>query len=55
MKMFKKIYITLLFLGLGIQAQEKDSIGSQVVTIVKAYSPTISDAFKVKELPQLED
>ena len=37
-------------------AQVKDeNIGSEVVNIVKPYTPTISDAFKVKETPVIED
>jgi outer membrane receptor protein involved in Fe transport len=37
-------------------AQKKDeNIGTEVVNVVKPYSPTISDAFKVKETPSFED
>lgn len=37
-------------------AQKKDeNIGTEVVNVVKPYTPTISDAFKVKETPVLED
>jgi hypothetical protein len=37
-------------------SQVKDeNIGSEVVNIVKPYTPTISDAFKVKETPVIED
>ncbi|MEL6811760.1 MAG: TonB-dependent receptor [Bacteroidota bacterium] len=37
-------------------AQEKgDDLGTEVVNIVKPYTPTISDAFKVKETPILND
>ncbi len=36
-------------------AQEKEELGTEVVNIVKPYSPTISDAFKVKEVPVLND
>ncbi len=37
-------------------AQVKEgTIGSEVVNIVKPYTPTISDAFKVKETPVLQD
>jgi hypothetical protein len=37
-------------------AQKKDeNIGTEVVNVVKPYTPTISDAFKVKEIPTLED
>ncbi len=36
--------------------EEKDkNIGTEVVNVVKAYTPTISDAFKVKQLPKLND
>jgi len=36
-------------------AQDKDDLGTEVVNIVKPYTPTISDAFKVKETPVLND
>ncbi len=37
-------------------AQKKDeNIGTEVVNVVKPYSPTVSDAFKVKEIPSLDD
>lgn len=32
-----------------------DNIGTEVINVVKPYTPTISDAFKVKEIPSLED
>lgn len=51
--------IAALFLFAGLQttfAQKKDeNIGTEVVNVVKPYTPTISDAFKVKETPTLED
>ena len=57
--MRKHITITfLLFLSLiwgGIRAQETDDIGTETVTVVKPYSPTVSDAFKIKSLPSLND
>lgn len=42
------------FLTIGAVAQE-DDLGTEVITIVKPYTPTISDAFKVKETPLLND
>jgi hypothetical protein len=33
----------------------KDTINTEVVNVVKPYTPTISDAFKVKEIPSLDD
>ncbi|MFY7758119.1 MAG: TonB-dependent receptor, partial [Flavobacterium stagni] len=39
-----------------LRAQKQDeNIGTEVVNVVKPYTPTISDAFKVKETPSLED
>jgi len=34
---------------------DNDNLGTEVVNIVKPYTPTISDAFKVKETPVLND
>lgn len=36
-------------------AQKKEQIGTETVNVVKPYTPTISDAFKVKETPTLEE
>ena len=51
--------ITLFLLFTAVQfsmAQIKEgTIGSEVVNIVKPYTPTISDAFKVKETPVSQD
>lgn len=48
------LLILSLFWG-GIRAQETDDIGTETVTVVKPYSPTVSDAFKIKTLPSLND
>lgn len=56
--MNKTHYIALaLFAGTTlVSAQKKDeNIGTEVVNVVKPYTPTISDAFKVKETPALDD
>lgn len=53
-----KIHITIIFgiLSLGAMAQKSDSsIGSEVVNVIGTYTPTISDAFKVKETPSFDD
>jgi len=52
-----KIAVMFVFAGLQTTfAQKKDeNIGTEVVNVVKPYTPTISDAFKVKETPALED
>jgi hypothetical protein len=51
--------IAFVFAFVGFQAafaQKKDeNIGTEVVNVVKPYTPTISDAFKVKETPVIED
>lgn len=52
-----KIAVCIAFAAAqGIYAQKKDeNIGTEVVNVVKPYTPTISDAFKVKETPVIED
>jgi len=35
--------------------EETDDIGTETVTVTKAYTPTISDAFKIKTMPALGD
>ncbi len=47
---------SLILISQIVLAQKKDeNIGTEVVNVVKPYTPTISDAFKVKETPALED
>lgn len=49
--------IAVFALVTGLKAQEGtgSTIGSEVVNVVKPYTPTISDAFKVKVTPKLND
>lgn len=52
----KIIIVLVLFAAQFSFAQKKnESIGTETVNVVKPYSPTISDAFKVKETPSLDD
>lgn len=51
-----KAALVFALAGFSVFAQKKDeNIGSEVVNVVKPYTPTISDAFKVKETPVIED
>lgn len=45
---------TIFFSQFSAFSQEKE-LGTEVVNIVKPYTPTISDAFKIKETPNLND
>lgn len=50
--------ICLLFFALSVVpviAQEEETLGTEVVNVVKPYTPAISDAFKVKATPTLND
>jgi hypothetical protein len=48
--------LLVILLSIPAMAQEEgDELGTEVVNIVKPYTPTISDAFKVKETPVLND
>lgn len=55
----KHLYILIAIFGLSqlsqAQDEEQDNIGTETVTVTKAYSPTISDAFKLKSVPNLND
>jgi hypothetical protein len=46
--------IAALFFTAFLSAQEKD-LGTETVTVVRSYAPTVSDAFKIKTLPSLND
>ncbi len=53
-----KISIALLFFGTQFvvaQDDKTDDIGTETVTVTKAYTPTVSDAFKIKSVPNLND
>ncbi|MFV5699358.1 TonB-dependent receptor [Flavobacterium sp. ZT3R17] len=52
-----RVGVGILFLLLSqfSFAQKKEQIGTETVNVVKPYTPTISDAFKVKETPALEE
>jgi len=54
---FSKIIIfSSFFLGFQtVSAQENDKLGTEVVNVVKPYTAAVSDAFKVKETPVIED
>lgn len=52
----KKVYISLFAasLSIGVLAQEtkpKQELGTEVVNVVRGYEATISDAFKINEVP----
>lgn len=52
----KIAFITILCATqIGWAQKKDDNIGTEVVNVVKPYTPSISDAFKVKETPTLDD
>ncbi len=54
----KNILILIITLSVTFsfsQEKEKDTIKTGVIDVVKPYTPSISDAFKVKEVPVLGD
>lgn len=53
---YKLAILFILFAYSSVMAQKKDeNIGTEVVNVVKPYSASISDAFKVKETPVTDD
>ena len=58
MQNLKYILVVIItsFATLGIaQEREQDTLKTDVIDVVKPYTPSISDAFKVKEQPNLDD
>ncbi|MDC6387105.1 TonB-dependent receptor [Maribacter sp. PR1] len=58
--MYKNIKIGIgLLLFTGVQftfaQDDTDDLGTETVTVTKAYTPTVSDAFKIKSMPNLND
>jgi len=56
--MNKSIIVTIisLIIGQSLWAQEpKDTLNTEVINVVKPYKPSISDAFKVKDIPNTND
>ena len=49
------LILTLSFTFNYAQNRTKDTIDSQTVNVIKPYTPTISDAFKIKDIPSLDD
>ena len=47
--------LCLFAIQLSFAQKKDDNIGTEVVNVVKPYTPSISDAFKVKETPTLDD
>lgn len=46
------LFFLLLISQFSFAQDKKETIGTEEVNVVKPYTPTISDAFKVKEVPE---
>ena len=58
MSKIKNIIVLVITLNACVfyaQQRDKDTIDTDVVNVLKPYTPTISDAFKVKQTPVLDD
>jgi len=57
--MHQYIKITLIVflstISIAVAQEDEETIGTETVTVTKAYKPTVSDAFKVKTIPNLND
>lgn len=54
-KISLSVILTLSVSVVFSQEKEADTIKTGVIDVVKPYAPSISDAFKVKEVPSLDD
>ena len=60
LKQVKNIILIVFCLNVSLgfaqeRKQTNDTIDTEVVNVVKPYTPKISDAFKVREIPSLDD
>ena len=51
------LFVAILNCGqvLGQSESTKDSLDTQLVKVVKPYTPKISDAFKIKQSPSIDN
>jgi hypothetical protein len=49
------VILVLIAFQFSFSQKKEDNIGAEVVNVVKPYTPTISDAFKVQETAVLDD
>lgn len=57
-KQIKHIFLLVIILSVSFsfaQKKKNDTINTGVIDVVKPYTPSISDAFKVKEVPSVEN
>ena len=52
---FKSVIVLFLIFKFSFAQKKQENIGTEEVNVVKAYTPTISDAFKVIETPSIEE
>ena len=52
-----RLILLLLFFSFELQAQndDKSKIGIQEIIIVKSYSPSLNEVFKIKSNPKVPD
>ncbi|MFY7810327.1 MAG: TonB-dependent receptor [Flavobacterium sp.] len=50
-----KILLALFIIQISWSQKKDEDLGTEVVNVVKPYTATLSDAFKIKETPVLED
>lgn len=49
------LFITFFITGISVAQVKKDSLKTDEIVVEKPYTPTISDAFKIKSNPSLEN
>ena len=48
-------FVMFCLVYVAVQGQESESIGTQEVLVVKSYTPSLSDAFKINSSPVSPD
>ena len=55
MNRLKYLLACLLFSAVALGQDEKEDLGIQEVTVIKSYTPSLQDVFKIRESPATID
>ncbi len=48
------VAVSILLTGSILAQKKKDTLGTEVIRVVKPYTPSVSDAFKIRKEPQVD-
>ena len=55
MRMTRILLLSLILFSLGSLSAQEEDLGTETVTVVRSYRPTVSEAYKIRPVPDLND